>query len=229
MAAPSVAPARTPVAPISLVVFDLDGTLVDSLRDLTESLNELLEEYGLRPHGQDAVGRMVGEGAATLVARGFAAAGREAPAGALARFLELYEGRVLRFTRPYPGALEMLDLLGRTHRLALLTNKPRLSTMAVLDGLGLAAYFGDSIVGGDEPIPRKPDPAGLLHLAGRAGVPAASTLLVGDSFVDFRTARSGGAQICMARYGFGFAEFPVEQLNPSDRLIDAPLQLLASL
>lgn len=215
--------------PVSLVVFDLDGTLVDSLQDLTEALNELLAEHGLPAHDQKAVGRMVGDGAATLVARGFAAAGQTPPDDALPRFLELYESRLLRWTRPYAGVRELLESLASSRRLAVLTNKPRIATRAVLEGLELATYFGNFVLGGDEEYPRKPDPAGLLHLARRANVPSGATLLVGDSYVDFRTARAGGAQVCLAAYGFGFAAFPREQLQPSDLVIDAPAELLALL
>ena len=87
-----------------LVVFDLDGTLVDSLRDLAESINELLIECGLEPLPHDQIGRMVGDGAATLVSRAFTAAGRVEPPGTLVRFLTLYNRRLLTFTRPYTSA-----------------------------------------------------------------------------------------------------------------------------
>lgn len=213
-------------AAISLVVFDLDGTLVDSLRDLAEALNDLLGERGLPPHRLDAVGRMVGEGAATLVRRGFDAAGQPAPPDALPRFLELYEARLLRFTRPYPGVPEMLHALGRRVPLAVLTNKPRRATLEILDALDLARHFGEQVIGGDEPLPRKPDPAGLLHLSARAAAAPGATLLVGDSYVDFQTARAAAARICMARYGFGFATFPADELRPSDLVIDTAEGLL---
>ena len=91
-----------------LIVFDLDGTLVDSLRDLADSANALLAACGAVPLEQEAIGRMVGDGAATLVARAFAAGGVEPPADALDRFLAIYNGRLLKHTRPYPMIAEVL-------------------------------------------------------------------------------------------------------------------------
>ncbi len=214
---------------LALVVFDLDGTLVDSLRDLAESVNELIVECGGAPHSQDAVGRMVGEGAATLVARAFAAAGVPAPPDALARFLAIYDRRPLRWTRPYDGVVELLDTLASRVTLALLTNKPLGATRDILEGLSLAPFFGPRVLGGDGPIPRKPDPAGLFQLMTAAGAAPRTSLMVGDSLVDALTARSAGAHACLARYGFGFASIPPDALAPEDRLIDRPLDLLTLL
>jgi phosphoglycolate phosphatase len=218
-----------PLPSVSLVVFDLDGTLVDSLRDLAESTNALLEACGAAPHSEAAIGRMVGEGAATLVARAFAAAGGEPPPDALQRFLAIYNQRPLRWTRPYPGIEELLEALAPQVTLAVLTNKPLAATREILDGLQLARHFGTRVLGGDGPLPRKPHPAGLLHLTSRAGASPTETVMVGDSEVDFRTARAGGARPCMARYGFGFATFPLTELTPHDLVIDRPLDLLAHL
>src|SRR5471032_933152 len=157
---------------------------------------------------------MVGDGAATLVARAFAASGIEAPPDALDRFLSLYNSRLLRHTRPYPGMPDVLDALGAGAALAVLTNKPLAATREILQGLDLARHFpAQAVLGGDGPFPRKPDPAGLRHLVAEAGVPAGATLLVGDSIVDWRTARAAATSVCMARYGFGFEGFPVEQLG----------------
>jgi phosphoglycolate phosphatase len=123
---------------------------------------------------------------------------------------------------------EVLDMLSLRGPLAVLTNKPLASTRRILAGLDLGRHFaGDAVVGGDGPFPRKPDPGGLEHLMTRAGVPAASTLLVGDSVIDFRTARAASTAICLARYGFGFEGFPRPELERVDRVIDAPADLLA--
>lgn len=212
-----------------LVVFDLDGTLVDSRRDLAESANLVLEECGCRIHLEEAIGRMVGDGAATLVARVFAAAGCAQPPDALARFLSTYDARLLRHTRCYPGVLELLEALKERVTLAVLTNKPLAATRAILDGLALAPFFHGRVVGGDGPFPKKPDPAGLLHVMARANVPPDDTMLVGDSVVDLRTARAARSRSCLARYGFGFAGFPLEELTSADHLIDQPLELLSAL
>ena len=211
----------------SLVVFDLDGTLVDSRRDIAESANALLVACGSKPLPEETIGRMVGNGAATLVARAFAAAGAERPADALDQFLTIYDARLLTHTRPYPGIVEALETLGARTTLAVLTNKPLAATQAILAGLDLARFFADdAIVGGDGPFARKPEPEGLLHLASRFGAAPAATLLVGDSFVDWQAARNAGSAICLARDGFGFEGFPAEELRPSDRMIDSPGELL---
>lgn len=212
-----------------LVVFDLDGTLVDSRRDLAESANQLLEQCGAPPLAEEAIGRMVGDGAATLVARVFIAANVPQPVDALPRFLTLYNGRLLRFTIPYPGIPELLAVVQACAKLAVLTNKPLAATRTILDGLDLSRYFGDRVVGGDGPFPRKPSTDGLAHLMASVGVNPATTLLVGDSVIDWRTAHAAGASSCVARYGFGFDGFPADALRPDDRLIDRPAELLALL
>ena len=211
----------------SLIVFDLDGTLVDSRRDLAESANALLAESGADPLPEEAVARMVGHGAPVLVARAFAASGVEPPAGAVERFLALYDGRLLRHTRPYPRMDEVLETLAARVPLAVLTNKPLAATRSILAGLNLARHFADeAILGGDGPFPRKPDPSGLRYLLSRVAVTPADALLVGDSMVDWRTARNASTAICLARYGFGFDGVAAAELGPDDRAIDTPADLL---
>jgi len=210
-----------------LVVFDLDGTLVDSRRDIADAANALLASCGAPPLAEDRIGRMVGDGAANLVARAFEAAAIERPPDALDRFLALYERRLIVHTRPYPGMIDVLEALAERGPLAVLTNKPLRSKRAILQGLDLARFFAeDAVVGGDGAFPRKPDPAGLKHIQTRAAVPATASVLVGDSLIDFRTARAGGTDICLARYGFGFEGFPVELLRSDDIVIDSPADLL---
>jgi phosphoglycolate phosphatase len=216
------------MSPYQLIVFDLDGTLVDSRRDIAESANALLETCGARPLPEEAIGRMVGDGAATLIARAFAAAGIERPADALDRFLAIYDARLLKHTRPYVQVPEVLETLGARLPLAVLTNKPLRATRSILSGLDLARHFDeDAIVAGDGAYARKPDPAGLLHLVSRAGVSPAATLLVGDSIVDWRAARNASTRVCLARYGFGFDSFPTTELESDEYVIDVPLDLLS--
>jgi phosphoglycolate phosphatase len=213
---------------VRLVVFDLDGTLVDSKRDLADSANQLLVESGAHPLTQDEIGSMVGNGAPVLVARAFEAVDAPQPIDAVQRFLSIYQRRLLVHTRPYAGIPEALAALSHHASLAVLTNKPIAATRTILQGLDLARYFdADAIVGGDGPFPRKPDPAGLRHLAARVEIAAADTLLVGDSVVDLRTAHAAPSALCMARYGFGFEGLPVSELHPGDLLIDAPVELLS--
>lgn len=211
----------------ALVVFDLDGTLVDSSRDLADSGNALLASYGQTGLPRDAIVRMVGDGARELVRRLLAAAGVDVPLdAALERFLALYGDRLLATTRPYQGVEDVLDTLGSSGcRLAVLTNKPADATLRVLEGLALDRYFAD-VIGGDGPFPRKPDPQGLAHLIARAGTVASETMMVGDSVADLRTAHAASVPACLARYGFGFAQVPADELAGARYLIDSPVQLL---
>jgi phosphoglycolate phosphatase len=208
-----------------LVVFDLDGTLVDSRRDLTDAANALLEIHGAAPLDEETVGRMVGEGAATLVARLIAARGIDAdPAEALSRFLALYDERLLVHTRPYDGMPGALAQLREWAQLAVLTNKPAAATERLLDALGLRPTFR-WVIGGDTPIGRKPDPSALLLLIREAGAAPRATAMVGDSIVDVRTARNAGTRMCLARYGFGFANCPPEELAGDELLVDRASEL----
>jgi phosphoglycolate phosphatase len=214
--------------PVRLVVFDLDGTLVDSRRDIAESANATLASFGAPPLPEEAIGRMVGDGAPTLVARAFAATGAEKPPDALDRFLSIYHSRLLTHTRPYDGMVEVLADLAPRMPLAVLTNKPLEATRAILDGLDLTRYFPAArILGGDGLFPRKPDPAGLQHLMATCGASAPETVLVGDSVVDWRTTLAAATRACLARYGFGWETFPAGELD-SDRVwvIDRPNELL---
>jgi phosphoglycolate phosphatase len=213
-------------APVGLLVFDLDGTLVDSRGDLAGAANELLQECGAPPLEEAAVGRMVGEGATVLVHRVFAAAAAREPADALARFLALYGRRLLKLTRAYDGVAELLARLDGRIPMAVLTNKPRDPAERVLEGLGLRRYFGE-LYGGDGPCARKPDPEGLRALMRHWGVDASATLLVGDSAVDLQTARHADTRICLARYGFGFDNLPPDEQRGDEWFIEAPLDLLS--
>jgi phosphoglycolate phosphatase len=211
-----------------LFVFDLDGTLVDSRRDIADAANALLVSCGAAPIPEERIGGMVGEGAATLVARAFKASGVERPADALTRYLAFYDERLLNHTRPYEGIPAVLEALGARAALAVLTNKPMASTRRFLDGLDLARHFPfDAVLGGDGPFARKPDPAALLHLAARVKASAEATVMVGDSAIDWRTARAAGTRVCLARYGFGFDSVQLLELVPEDQVIDAPIELLS--
>ncbi len=188
-----------------LVVFDLDGTLVDSRQDLADSTNDVLASLGAPPLPVDQVVRMVGDGARTLIRRALEATACETSLDrALEAFHRAYAVRLLHTTRPYPGIEVVLRDTAALATLAVLTNKPLAPTERLLDEFGWRVVFG-KVLGGDSAVPRKPDPAGLLSLMDWAGATAASTLLVGDSMVDIETARCAGVSICVAAYGFGNA------------------------
>ncbi|MEW5982707.1 MAG: HAD-IA family hydrolase [Acidobacteriota bacterium] len=210
-----------------LIVFDLDGTLVDTLEDLAVAASLLAVEYGGRPLEPARVARMVGEGASVLVERVLATAGLgEPPAGALARFTEIYERVMYDHTAAYPGVPELLRSLSATHVLGLLTNKPARAATATLEHCNVATHFEHRVFG-DGGLPRKPDPAGLRWLMQQHQASAGHTLMVGDSLVDVETARRGGVRICLARYGFGFDGIPAGALRGDEAWIDQPLELLA--
>jgi phosphoglycolate phosphatase len=212
---------------VALFVFDLDGTLIDSRRDLADATNALLLECGAAALPEDRIGRMVGDGAGTLVTRAFEASGVARPPDALSRFLAIYDAHLLDHTRPYSGIPAVLAALGARASLAVLTNKPLASTRRILAALDLARHFADdAVVGGDGPFPRKPDPAGLRHLMARVGADRDSTLLVGDSAIDWRTARAAATRACLVRYGFGFESVPLAEAAADARIVDAPESLL---
>lgn len=189
------------VRPAALV-FDLDGTLIDSRRDITTAINRMRDELGRPPLALERVVTMVGEGARLLVER---ALGPDFPPDrvdqALARYLDHYWEVCLDTTRPYPGIEEMLASLAERYPLALLSNKGEALSRTILDGLGLSRHFRE-ILGGDSLPTRKPDPAGLHLLAERLGVPIESLLLVGDTWVDAETARVAGCPFALVEWGF---------------------------
>jgi phosphoglycolate phosphatase len=186
-----------------LVVFDLDGTLIDSRLDLAESANEMLAGYGAAPLSVDTVTNLIGEGAKVLVMRALTAAGLDSgEPDALARFLAIYDRRLINHTRPYQGVAEMLRAAAGHAALGVLTNKPERPTRRLLDAFDLSPLFS-WVIGGDSSFARKPDPEGLRHLMTAAAATPGSTLMVGDSMIDVQTARAAGARACVALYGFG--------------------------
>jgi phosphoglycolate phosphatase len=210
---------------VVLVVFDLDGTLIDSRRDLADAANALIVEHGGSPLSVDTIAGMVGEGAALLVRRALAAAGSRLDIERdLRRFLELYDERLLGHTKLYDGTREMLEALAAHSTLAVLTNKPQHHTDEILRGLDVVRYFR-WVLGGDTAHGRKPDPAGLRYLMSAAGAPAAETLMVGDSAIDLKTARAAGVAICLVRYGFGFRTTDGLR-DGTERLADDPSALV---
>lgn len=202
-----------------LLVFDLDGTLVDSVPDLRMALNQMLRERGHRLLSAPEVKRMVGDGVPTLVARALAASGASPAeaAAALPRFLEIYEANAATLTRPYPGVPETLTALRRRgYRTAICTNKPQRATIAVLQGLDLASLF-DGIAGGDRFAVRKPDPGHLLGVIAELGAGREATAMIGDNENDAAAARAAAVPLVVMRYGY--ARVDLESLG-ADALLD---------
>jgi phosphoglycolate phosphatase len=216
-------------APFQLIVFDLDGTLVDTRRDLADSANLLITEHGGTPLDEAVIGGMVGTGVSIWLARALAMSGvTPFPASALERFVAIYDERLLNHTRAYDGMHEAVEQLAGGARLAVLTNKMRHATVKILEGLGLARYF-TWIEGVDGPYPPKPAPDGLEALRQRATASPHKTVLVGDSPIDLQTARNAGTRLCMARYGFGFVEMRAAALQGDEMFVNRPDELPALL
>ncbi len=187
----------------ALVVFDLDGTLVDSSLDLANAVNAALRRADPKATvlALDTVRSFIGSGARNLVARSLVHAGIALPPDeALPIFLEEYERRLTENTRFYPGVEDVLDRLA-AHPLAVLTNKPGDMSRRILDALGAGKHFFRVYGGGDLPS-RKPDPEGLQRLMAEAMATPETTVMVGDSSIDVRTGRAAGARTVGVRYGF---------------------------
>ena len=186
------------------VIYDLDGTLIDSMADLVDAVNALLAELTMKPLPAALLASFIGEGAARLVSRSLAAAmpGLDARTPELMpRWFTLYRERMLRKTVAYPGVLELLREPPTAR--AVLTNKPGALARDILAGLGLLAAF-QAVVGGDE-AERKPNPGGLLMLCERLGVRPEEALLVGDTTIDIATGAAAGVPVCAVLWGLGQA------------------------
>jgi phosphoglycolate phosphatase len=189
-------------APPAALVFDLDGTLIDSRRDITTAINRARGWYGLAPLQLEEVVGMVGEGARVLIERAFGPdLLKERLDETLTLYLDAYREVCLDETRPYPGVPEMLDALAARYPLALLSNKGEELSRRILGGLGLVHHFRE-VLGGDSLPTRKPDPAGLHRLAERFGFPVDRLLLVGDTCIDAETARAAGCPFALVEWGF---------------------------
>ncbi len=211
------------------IVFDLDGTLVDSAPDLIGSLNVVLGECGLSPVPMEAVRALVGRGARALIERGFAAAGeRLDPAraeGLTTRFIEVYHARIASESRPFPGVEAALAALGRAGaRLCVCTNKRTDLSLALLEALQLDTPFC-AVVGADRTAARKPDPRHFLDTVAQAGGDPRHALMVGDSSNDVDAAKAAGAPVVVV--SFGYTETPAAELG-ADLLIDHFAELPAA-
>jgi phosphoglycolate phosphatase len=208
---------------MNLLIFDLDGTLIDSKLDLVHSVNATRAMMNLGPLSEELVSSYVGNGAPILVRRALGPMASDADvARGLEYFLKYYRAHMLDNTRLYPGVREALDrLLGAGAKMAVLTNKPVRFSRSLVEGLGLQRHFFQ-VYGGNSFEQKKPDPVGIATLLGESGASRERTIMVGDSGVDVRTARNAGVTACGVSYGFQPETFVQE---PPDLLVDNMLEL----
>lgn len=202
-----------------LVMFDLDGTLIDSVPDLAAAVDRMLVELGRPPAGLEKVRDWVGNGARVLVRRALAggldhaAVGEAETEEALARFLDIYAD-CHHLTALYPGVHELLEALSTAAvELAVVTNKPERFVAPLLEQVGLGGYFR-WIIGGDTLPQQKPDPAALLQVMRLAGVEAAQSLFIGDSRNDVLAARAAGVPCIAVSYGYNHGR-PIAEEKPN--------------
>lgn len=210
-----------PVAPdwknVRLLVFDLDGTLVDSKQDLAASINAMRTEMGLSPLALELISTYVGNGVMLLVRRSLGnQATPENVEKGLAFFLGYYRRHMLDHTAPYPGVAEALEKL-RGHKMAVLTNKPVNFSREMIERLGFGPHF-ERVYGGNSFPQKKPDPMGLNQLMEDFQVSGEETLMIGDSDTDVLTGRNAGVLTCGVTYGFG--AHTLEKVSPDVTLDD---------
>ena len=210
----------------SHLIFDLDGTLVDSKADLAAATNLMLESLGLRPLSLEQITSYIGDGARVLVARALGPERVHLVPQGFAIFMEYYQTHLLDRTRPYDGIAEFL---AAAHAegiiLSVLTNKPEVPSRTILEGVHLAHFF-HAVIGGDTLPVRKPDPQGVFHLQQLTQAASEATLLIGDSRIDVETGRAAGVLTCGVTWGFGkegllatSPEFVVNSTEDLQRLV----------
>jgi len=201
----------------SLVVFDLDGTLIDTAHDLVASLNHTIGLEGLDPVGYGDLTYLVGHGGQVMIKRAFSLRGRDITDGELERMLDVfvqhYAEAMPGVSVPYPGLVEAMDRLSDAgYRLAVCTNKMEGLARRLIDGLGLTARFA-AITGGDTFAVRKPDAEHLLGTVRLAQADPKRTVMVGDSLNDILVARNAG--VPSVGVPFGYSDVPIAELKPS--------------
>lgn len=206
---------------VRLLIFDLDGTLIDSKLDLALSVNAMLTQVGRGQLPHDLIGTYVGHGVTNLVRRALGEAANDAAVETCVTiFIEHYRKHMLDNTVAYPGVIEALDALdGRG--LAVLSNKPVVFSREILTGLNMSRYFA-FVYGGNSFEQKKPDPMGVRKLMADLHATQQQTLIIGDSDTDVLTGRNAGIWTCCVTYGFGA---PTLANAPPDLMLDDLRQL----
>ena len=186
-----------------LIVYDLDGTLVDTLEDIAAAANHMRGQLGEPPLEAEAIRGAVGRGLRELVKRCLQTDEARRIEQGMKLYKAYYGKHLLDRSRLYPGALEVLEHF-RARRQAVITNKPDPYSRDILRGLGIDGYFGD-VIAGDTGFPKKPDPAGLHSLLAKHGLEPAEALFIGDSPIDVETGRSAGVLTVCVAHGFAAA------------------------
>ncbi|MBI5814980.1 MAG: HAD-IA family hydrolase [Nitrospinae bacterium] len=191
------------IVDVDTIVFDLDGTLIDSKEDIADALNHTFGEMGYDPLPMSVIESFVGNGINPLIHKAVIAADHlERETEALNLFRERYWERLLVKTRPYDGVADTLKKLGGRYHMGLISNKPQRFTFKIVDELGWGPYFDGAVYGGDTLPVKKPDPAALLAIAEKYGTAPERLMIVGDSAVDVATGRNAGARTVGVTYGF---------------------------
>jgi phosphoglycolate phosphatase len=212
------------------IVFDLDGTLIDTAPDLVDTLNVVFAGEGLPPVAYETARNLIGGGARVMIARGLEAEGRSVTPARIeqlfADFITYYSEHIADHSRPFPGLVDALDALEADGcRFAVCTNKLERLSVSLLEKLNLAGRFM-AICGQDTFAIQKPDPEVLRRTIFAAGGSLARAIMIGDSATDIRTARAAGVPVIAV--DFGYSEQPVSELK-SDRIISRYEQLPAAI
>jgi phosphoglycolate phosphatase len=213
--------------PPRAAIFDLDGTLLDSLHDIGAAMNHALTTHGLPPHPLEAYRHFVGEGVGVLVSRALPPGREDAHAAVVATYRAFYAEHLLDHTRPFPGLLEVLaQLEAEGVKLAVLSNKPDPATRRLVAALLSHVPFG-AVYGERSGVPRKPDPTAALAVAAELGVAPGECAFIGDTAVDVDTARAAG--MFAVGVTWGFRDMEELRSHGAQAIVHSAEELLAAL
>ena len=208
---------------IKLIIFDLDGTLVNSIDDITNALNYVIEPYGLEQLTVERTTSLVGEGVTRLIEKLLGTKAADLKDAVLKRFLDYYSEHLTDLTVPYPGVHETLEMLG-DYRKAVISNKREDLSRRLLENLGLSGYF-DIIWGSDSVPEKKPSPVPVLEMLKKVSCGPDEAVIVGDSNYDIEAGRSAGVRTVAVSYGYRH----ISLLKDADFIIDNMKELIFKL